>query len=994
MITEVLNFELENGIGLFDISYDAVDAQGSVSITARYNGIDHTIPPLVEGNSGIITIQKDELFVNDLEVIISSQIESSVSIVVGSLQKNPLDVRIIAITSEIDVNRTTHIGYRYNEGDYVSAMESKLIQFTNGTEVLHPSVDEVFSGFEGDPMFPISGSKITMTIEQMQSDTYKFNPTSLYAFYVLRTNTDYGNDIKSIMQEATPTAPIQSTVNENMFYGQLDMPASGSILYILFDLRSRVLIGGKITSDIIQSCCEPFGFSSVGIDALQLKDAAHAFNDIKFINPIADAYFSTGYNDPNSVVVKTENSRIVSVQPCPDCVNDCEDIVAEISTVSPGVHNIDILLSPNTGAMVMSFDFGTAPNGVLVEYDGKIYNRLISTPDGDVFASSVKDAPVYVGDPFDPCSDYVLTYPTMTLDTLDYYNDTFTLVGQEEVSISAGQVHIFDTGSIYPLTMVIPKTSNSPQTMRVKIISPCAVNGFSFGISCPSLLPVVTIGNTSSLCGSAAYNKIGYILKRNGNISPYPELGDIMYADPYGALTLPQVHGDGYYRAAEIYPGDMDRSFAIDGSGVVIDEANCGDVSGALKSFICSRLKSDQPYDSCSLDLSGIAYSSAGTVTIGHTLYANAAGTQTFFAAYGSGYFRTVSGSMYVNSSSVIDYADTDCPDVLIPFQSSEIKLMMLEACQTNFSRYLYSSTGGTGIGEKIYIDPYAITTLFDSDGAIGYFKDINGGWFTIDSNSTVTAKGECVIHKSFNAIKLAVGQDCWDATENITLYFSPSSPGSIPAMGEKVYTDILGISTATAGSYKSGHFVLTINSSGVVTASSECVPPSILEVIQISSTTGTMFSVCGLSVYQDAYVVSEPLKLGDVIFADAYGNTRISNLTGAGYYKTLTGWVKINSLSVVIKTGTACPSALNSFQSSAKKNSALFACDAALDKTYYSDNGAVIVGKKIYVDAYMTSTLAQSVGYVGYFKSPLSGWFKINSDSIVTEVGNCIIPQ
>jgi len=259
----------------------------------------------------------------------------------------------------------------------------------------------------------------------------------------------------------------------------------------------------------------------------------------------------------NTTFLEIQYGIVIATGPCTDPPNACDSTISESSSGN-GFYNADIDLggtAGDVGGVVIYFHMGTSiPDGVLVEYDGDYYNILTSqnignaAPYGRVNNSGTFD-PTYVGgnnsfsgSPYTGVTDYelvsgsyVIQGTTSTVDVQPFQNDT------------RGQ----DT-----FTMVIPKTSASPQILNLKIFAPINNTVFRWQISCPEALPSFsstgpqgdiscnTATETYYFARNAVYNfGTGFTVDTN----TIPNIGNFVFEDENGAVLLNDTATPEYY---------------------------------------------------------------------------------------------------------------------------------------------------------------------------------------------------------------------------------------------------------------------------------------------------------------------------------------------------------------------------------------------------------------------------------------------------------------
>jgi len=281
------------------------------------------------------------------------------------------------------------------------------------------------------------------------------------------------------------------------------------------------------------------------LDGTSLVDSTSVYTNSGLSIPAPDGYYSDGLN-----IRRLVGGVLEPVQPCPTCGESCRDgfsfgsggqglYVAQIDTGS---------LPSSVGAIVITFDPFSVPDGIQAELDGVIYNELSSQAFGYIAGTS--GLPTFTGNIANDCG----LNGNTTVVSLPVYNregGTFVATGATEtVTITPGQVVLSPSDPGY-CKMVIPKLSASPSTLTLKFYGACSGTEFQYEVKCPAALDkfkasvrFITIEPEDPIFCDAAISQ-NYFVARVGNATaPYLGLYDMVFTDSFGQNKMP----DGYYR--------------------------------------------------------------------------------------------------------------------------------------------------------------------------------------------------------------------------------------------------------------------------------------------------------------------------------------------------------------------------------------------------------------------------------------------------------------
>ena len=312
--------------------------------------------------------------------------------------------------------------------------------------------------------------------------------------------------------------------------------------------------------------------STYYIDGNSLATATAVYTDAALTICAPDGYYSDG------LIVRQQISCVLqAVQTCPDCATGCGSPIS--ASGNQGVYLLTLDTGTDIGAIIVSFNPLSIPDGIRATYNSVVYNELSAINDG-YHASTTPGNFTYVGVTANDCGISGTTYPSLV--EKEYNGTSFVNTGNiQSVTVAAGDVSLSPTqpGSC---VMVIPKTSASPSDILIEMVGPCSSTAFQISAACPVLLT----GFTSSTTGPDKEIVCGYLTTEtyynapvNGT-SGVPGLYDWVFEDAYGQTTL----SDGWYNISGNPNGDAMQV----ADGVVTLFNNCPSIFISTVRSVCS----------------------------------------------------------------------------------------------------------------------------------------------------------------------------------------------------------------------------------------------------------------------------------------------------------------------------------------------------------------------------------------------------------------------
>jgi hypothetical protein len=243
-------------VGHAFIQYTLVSAENTFQIDVSYNSVITSTGEV--SDSGYLNYDKNEIEVQVAYITITSQSGDVVlDLNIACVEPNEITIFQVVVTNSYEAFKYSHIQYRFQDGMYVSPIQSTLIQFAAGST--NPLVTYWLAtlGFQGFGAFPTNGSTVSIISNKYGFDNFIFDPLK-YKFRYLRTDTFYGEtppevaDLIAASSLATPNV----TDSPNQYHATFVMPSTGDNLYLIWDLRDAVLTNlCRSTESILDVCC-------------------------------------------------------------------------------------------------------------------------------------------------------------------------------------------------------------------------------------------------------------------------------------------------------------------------------------------------------------------------------------------------------------------------------------------------------------------------------------------------------------------------------------------------------------------------------------------------------------------------------------------------------------------------------------------------------------------------------------------------------------------
>lgn len=299
--------------------------------------------------------------------------------------------------------------------------------------------------------------------------------------------------------------------------------------------------------------------STYYLNAPSLGSATSVFTNADLTVLAADGFYSDG------VIVREQISGLlVAQQTCPACAIPCGGTIS--ASGNQGIYYLNIDLGTDIGAVVVTFNPASVPDGISALFDSVVYNGVSSPSYG--WLQGTAGLPTYVGATASDCG--IVANSPYTLDEFQYDGSTFIDLGTTtSVSVVAGQMQLTAAGP-GNCKMVIPKTAASPSVVDMTFIGPCLGTVFSIGVACPAPLTSFassTVNVDSATACSDTIDQTYYVAHVNGAAGTLG-LYDLVFSDANGEFKL----GAGFYQTTAAGANEW---YQVDANGVIIAFGDC-----------------------------------------------------------------------------------------------------------------------------------------------------------------------------------------------------------------------------------------------------------------------------------------------------------------------------------------------------------------------------------------------------------------------------------
>ena len=288
---------------------------------------------------------------------------------------------------------------------------------------------------------------------------------------------------------------------------------------------------------------------NVYIDGTTLSNSTAVYTDAGLTTCATAGFYSDG-TISREQVVSGGTCYLLPNQTCPSCVTECGGPTVSVSSGVTGYYILDIDTggtSTDTGAIVISFNPASVPDGIRAVYNGVTYNKLSAPAYGKLQSTGANDPFTFIGNAGDDCG---LSGSSYTLDEYEYDGTSFVATGSTQ-GITVNSVDVQLTATAPGLcVMVIPKPTASPSIIRIEIAAACAGTGFGITTACPTQLTSFAASSRQvsdvAACAETTYPVTLYNVPVTGTAG-VPALHDYVFTDASGQFAP----ADGFYKTVD-----------------------------------------------------------------------------------------------------------------------------------------------------------------------------------------------------------------------------------------------------------------------------------------------------------------------------------------------------------------------------------------------------------------------------------------------------------
>lgn len=275
--------------------------------------------------------------------------------------------------------------------------------------------------------------------------------------------------------------------------------------------------------------------STYYLNAADLATATSVYLDLALSLIAPDGFYSDG-------TISREQSLgiLLTANACPTCGTPCGGSIS--GTGGQGIYLVNLdggSTAGDVGALIISFNPQSVPDGIRVTYDGNVYNTLSSPVDG-LHQSTNPTGFTVVGATVADCglAGNTTNFPSLT--EYLYSGIGFVPTGNtQSITISPGDVSLGAFPG--PCIMVIPKVNPNPSIFNMEFIGPCSGTAWNLQVSCPAPLPSFSSSieyESSSIFCSEPLTETYYFAKVHTALDTYVGLYDYVFQDSFGAMPL------------------------------------------------------------------------------------------------------------------------------------------------------------------------------------------------------------------------------------------------------------------------------------------------------------------------------------------------------------------------------------------------------------------------------------------------------------------------
>ena len=387
----------------------------------------------------------------------------------------------------------------YTNPTYTSSTTSNFIDFIEGESA--PTVSQYMSNTAtlGLAGFPPNNAYVTIQSNQLAPANFVFSYLQ-DNFYWLESNTLYENnttDITSLMTAASGNQTNKEEVTAGVLYrGQFARTTNTTYLYLIWDYRTIAAtqlsyqVGtGFVSIDQFNTCCVNVA-TTYYLNGSTLSTASVVYDNITQTTVSADGYYSDG-----SVVRLQKTGTLQPIYTC-SCGVSCGSTSYVFKTLYTGVFKATHYFTSTLGAVIITWVVKDMPKGVMVTYNGVVYNKWVSSVVGDVSPDDL-DTPVYLGNSSSGTPPSAGNYQVAELQSTGSFIPVPSTT--QYVAVTAGEIKTNGLG-VATCTLVFPKTSATINYVEIEFYNLLSSTDYPdniYTVACPAdLTPKAATTNT------------------------------------------------------------------------------------------------------------------------------------------------------------------------------------------------------------------------------------------------------------------------------------------------------------------------------------------------------------------------------------------------------------------------------------------------------------------------------------------------------------------
>ena len=277
------------------------------------------------------------------------------------------------------------------------------------------------------------------------------------------------------------------------------------------------------------------------LDAANLTLATSVYLDLALTNIAPDGFYGEG-----TITRQQSSGILLPAEACATCGTPCDTSIG--GSGGQGVYQINLDVgSLATGAIVVSMDPASVPDGMRATYNGVVYNKL-SSPINGAFQSPNLGHFTIVGTAANTqnCTSWYAGGQVQT-NTVFLYNpstlvfDNTGTTQTDTISPAPNADFFLSASDMGNCVMVIPKPTATPSALLIEIIGPCSGTGWDFTASCPAPLRSFSSSieqESSFISCSEPLTQTYYFAKVHTAVDAFVGLYDYVFSDVNGQFPL------------------------------------------------------------------------------------------------------------------------------------------------------------------------------------------------------------------------------------------------------------------------------------------------------------------------------------------------------------------------------------------------------------------------------------------------------------------------